>query len=303
MPEMDGYEAIQKLKSTPGLAEIPVIFLTAKSDDSSELKGLSLGAIDYVSKPFSAPILLKRIKNYLLIATQKAELQDYNDNLEKMVHKKTEQVTELQNAILKTVAEMVEFRDDVTGGHIDRTQKYLRLLVDKLVEADICTEEVGDWDLDFLIPSAQLHDVGKIAVRDNILNKPGKLTDEEFAIIKRHSAAGVVAIEKIAESTREHSFLNHAKIFAGTHHEKWDGTGYPLGLSHNDIPLQGRLMAIADVYDALISTRPYKASLSTKEAEEIIIAGKGTHFDPMLVDIFTMVADEFARVAESYRNR
>ncbi|MDR3231185.1 MAG: response regulator [Synergistaceae bacterium] len=300
MPEMNGYEAIRKLKDNPRLADIPVIFLTARSDENSELEGLSLGAIDYISKPFSAPLLLKRIENHLLITSQKRELKNYSDNLVEMVQRKTRQVIDLQNAILSTVAEMVEFRDDVTGGHVERTQKYLKLLVDRLIEEKIYEEETLTWNLEFLIPSAQLHDVGKIAISDTILNKPGKLTPEEFEEMKKHVTVGVDAIARIENNTAEHAFLDHARIIAGTHHEKWDGTGYPLGLRGKEIPLEGRLMAIADVYDALISTRPYKKPFSTRDAERIIEEGRGTHFDPLLVDVFHRESDRFARIADSH---
>jgi putative two-component system response regulator len=205
---------------------------------------------------------------------------------------------ELQNSILNTVTEMVEFRDDITGGHIERTQSYLKLLVDKLLFERIYWEEVSTWNLEFLIPSAQLHDVGKIAISDAILNKPGKLTPEEFEIMKRHAAIGETAIEGIMKTTTDHDFLHHAKIFAGAHHEKWDGSGYPRGLKNSAIPLQGRLMAIADVYDALIALRPYKQPLSTQEAERIILEGRGKHFDPVLVDLFRELSPRFARIAE-----
>ncbi|MDR1932486.1 MAG: response regulator [Spirochaetales bacterium] len=298
MPEMNGYEALKKLKEKSSTSDIPVIFLTARSDPGSELEGLSLGAIDYISKPFSPPLLLKRIENHLLIRTQQMTLKDYNDNLQQMVQKRTRQVVELQNAILNTVTEMVEFRDDVTGGHIERTQNYLKLLVDKLLSEKIYWEEVSSWNLEFLIPSAQLHDVGKIAISDAILNKPGKLTPEEFGIMKTHASIGEAAIEGIMKTTSENDFLNHAKIFAGTHHEKWDGSGYPRGLANSAIPLQGRLMAVADVYDALIAVRPYKPPLSTKDAERIILEGKEKHFDPVLIELFQELSPQFARIAE-----
>ncbi|MDR2141968.1 MAG: response regulator [Deltaproteobacteria bacterium] len=298
MPEMDGYEAIKRLKADPRWSDIPVIFLTSKNDERSELEGLSLGAIDYVAKPFSAPLLLKRIENQLLIAFQKKELQNYNDNLQQMVEVKTQQVVELQNAVISTVAELVEFRDNMTGGHVTRTQKYLKLLVDRLLAEGIYREEVSSWNLSFLLPSAQLHDVGKIAISDAILNKPGKLTPEEFEVMKRHTIIGVQAIEKISAKTEEHAFLRHAGIFAGTHHEKWDGTGYPNRIKGEDIPLEGRLMAIADVYDALISKRPYKVPLTTAEAERIIMEGRGTHFDPTLIDVFRQETPQFAQIAQ-----
>jgi putative two-component system response regulator len=298
MPEMSGYDAIKKLKAEEGSRDIPVIFLTARNDPGSELEGLSLGAIDYIFKPFSPPLLLKRLENHLLIRSQQTALRDYNDNLQQMVEKRTGQVVELQNAILNTVAEMVEFRDDVTGGHIERTQNYLRLLVDKLLREKIYWEEVSAWNLEFLITSAQLHDVGKIAISDAILNKPGKLTAEEFDIMKRHPAIGERAIDSIMKNTSENDFLRHAKVFAGTHHEKWDGSGYPRGLKNYDIPLQGRLMAVADVYDALISVRPYKQPLSAGDAGRIIVEGSEKHFDPMLVELFQDLAPQFALIAE-----
>jgi putative two-component system response regulator len=215
-----------------------------------------------------------------------------------MVQQRTRQVVELQNSILNTVTEMVEFRDDVTGGHIERTQNYLKLLVDKLLTEKIYWEEVSSWNLEFLIPSAQLHDVGKIAISDAILNKPGKLSLEEFEIMKRHAAIGETAIEGIMKTNSDNDFLYHAKIFAGTHHEKWDGSGYPRGLKNSIIPLQGRLMAIADVYDALIALRPYKQPLSAQEAERIILEGREKHFDPVLVDLFKELAPQFAVIAD-----
>jgi putative two-component system response regulator len=296
MPEMNGYEAIKKLKGNPEWAGIPVIFLTSRRDEGSELEGLSLGAIDYVAKPFSAPLLLKRIENHLLTEAQKKQLRDFNNNLEEMVRRKTAQVTNLQNAVLSTVADLVEFRDGVTGGHVSRTQKYLKILLDKMISEGVYTDEISDWDLDYLLPSAQLHDVGKIAISDLILNKPGKLTPEEYEIMKTHVAVGVRAIMKIEENAQEHSFLKHARLIAGGHHEKWGGGGYPNGLSGRDIPLEGRLMAVADVYDALISTRPYKRPLSTDEARRIIETGSGDHFDPALVGVFTKVSSQFAAI-------
>ncbi|MDR2442327.1 MAG: response regulator [Deltaproteobacteria bacterium] len=299
MPEMDGYEAIKVLKADNDWNEIPVIFLTSRNDEQSELVGLSLGAIDYVYKPFSGPLLLQRIANQLLITSQKKELKNYNDNLQEMVNKKTGEVLDLQNAILSTIAEMVEFRDGLTGGHVSRTQKYLKLLVDKLLEIKVYHIELESWDINFLLQSAQLHDVGKISISDAILNKPGRLTEEEFEAMKKHVTSGVAAIEKIASMTPEHAFLNHASTFAGTHHEKFDGSGYPKGLKGLEIPLEGRLMAIADVYDALISKRPYKDPMPPEVAKKIIIEGRGSHFDPALVDVFELVCDSFADIART----
>jgi len=307
MPEMNGYEAMKKLKADKRFADIPVIFLTALNDVSSEREGFDLGAADYVTKPFSAPLLLKRIENQLLIVRKtkdlqasQAALQDYADNLTAMVHEKTEEVLELQNAVLTTVADLVEFRDNHTGGHILRTQRYLKVLVEELVkENTVYKSEIDKWDIDLFLQSAQLHDVGKITISDQILNKPGKLTPEEFDIMKTHVTAGVDAVERILSHTKKHAFLTHALLITGTHHEKWDGSGYPIGLKGNNIPLEGRLMAVADVYDALVSTRPYKKSLSHHDACEIIENGAGTHFDPVVVEAFRNAKDEFAAILGS----
>ena len=304
MPEMDGYEAIKKLKSEPCHADIPVIFLTALRDASTEVEGFDLGAADYITKPFSAPLLLKRIEKELLIVRQRkellrnhAELKDYADNLDKKVNEKTLEVLNLQNAILSTVVDLVEFRDKLTGGHIMRTQLYLKTLIDELMKQGIYEEEVSQWDIAALLPSAKLHDVGKIAITDIILNKPDKLTPDEFETMKEHVSAGVDAIERISGNTSEHTFLYHALRIAGTHHEKWDGTGYPIGLKGHNIPLEGRLMAIADVYDALISERSYKKAFAHEESCAIIEEGAGKHFDPVLIDVFKNVKERFKDIA------
>ncbi|MCL1848176.1 MAG: response regulator [Clostridiales bacterium] len=304
MPEMDGYEAIMKLKADARYADIPVIFLTGKTDVDSEMESFDLGAVDYVTKPFSAPLLLKRIAKELLIVQQRkevleaqAELKDYADNLEARVKEKTAEVTDLQNALLTAVADLVEFRDKLTGGHVTRTCLYLKTMADEMVSEGVYADEVAEWDMDVFVSSAQLHDVGKIAISDTILNKPARLTEEEFEIMKTHVTVGVDAIERIINYQVQHSFLNHALRITGTHHEKWDGKGYPIGLRGVNIPLEGRLMAIADVYDALISERPYKKAFSHEEACRIIEEDAGKQFDPVLVDVFRKVEGEFARIA------
>ncbi|MCL1790539.1 MAG: response regulator [Peptococcaceae bacterium] len=298
MPEMDGYETIKRVKSKQETRHIPVIFLTAKSDNDSELRGLSLGAIDYVIKPFSPQLLLKRIEVHLLVQEQKQELMHFNTNLQEMVGEKTKTVIELQNAIIRTMAELVEWRDDVTGGHIERTQRYVSILLNALLERGLHKEETDLWDIDLVLQSTQLHDVGKIAIKDSILQKPDKLTPEEFEIIKKHTTWGEEVIENIKKNTTEHAFLDYAKIMAGSHHEKWDGSGYQRGLKGTEIPLLGRIMAVVDVYDALVSDRPYKSAYPHEVAVEIIIEGKGTHFDPELVELFLSIEDKFKEITE-----
>ena len=300
MPGMNGYEAITLLKADSKYEDIPVIFVTAKSSESDEYEGLALGAIDYVAKPFTPTLLQKRIENHLLIQKQKARLQEFNANLLQMVKDKTQQVFDLHGALMSNMVDLVEFRDNFTGQHINRTQKYLNALVEQLIKDNIYKDELLAWDMDAILLSSQLHDVGKIAISDNILNKPGKLTPDEFDIMKTHAQRGVQIIEKMERSADFVKVLEYAKLFAGTHHEKWDGRGYPYGLAGKDIPLEGRVMAIADVYDALISVRPYKKSFTADESARIIIDGAGTHFDPELVDAFKKIKNDFAAIADKH---
>jgi len=293
MPEMNGYDAIKILKSKPETKDIPVIFLTARTESDDELAGLSLGAIDYITKPFQPPLLLKRIEVHILVEDQRKELKYFNENLQKMVEEKTQSVIELQNALLKTMAELVECRDDTTGGHIERTQRGIKILLDEIEKSGLYREETKGWDVNLLLQSCQLHDVGKISINDNILKKQGKLTEEEFNDMKKHASFGEQIIEKIETLAKESDFLDYAKIFAASHHERWDGSGYPRGLKGSKIPLLGRIMAIADVYDALVSERPYKEAFSHEEAVRIITEGSGTQFDPSLVEVFSRTAGQF----------
>ena len=299
MPEMDGYEVIKILKSEENTTDIPVIFLTSHIDPVSEVKGLSLGAIDYITKPFSRELLLKRIELHMLVEIQRKELKNYSQNLEIMVNRKTQTVFGMQNAILKTVAELVESRDNITGGHIERTQSCLSLFISLLLEHGIYVEEFTSWDISLFIMSSQLHDVGKISIKDNILMKPGKLTVDECEEMKKHTTYGVSIIEKIEASIPESAFLRHARLLAGNHHEKWNGSGYPNGLKGEDIPLQGRLMALIDVYDALTNERPYKKAFSHQESIEIIREGIGTDFDPLLSRVFVENEKEFEKIKSS----
>jgi putative two-component system response regulator len=305
MPDINGYDVIRILKADNRYSDIPVIFVTARSVETDELKGLELGAVDYVTKPFSAAILLKRIETHLSIQENKAELKnandklkDFNENLLKMVTEKTQRIIELQNSIICIIADIVEFRDDVTGGHISRTQKYMQLILEQLIADSVYSEIILSWEnMESLIMSSQLHDVGKISISDAILKKPGKLTPGEFEIMKTHTKIGVEIIQKTERKRGLNNFLKHAAIIAGTHHEKWDGSGYPYGLVKQEIPLEGRIMAIADVYDALISARTYKKPLTTDESARIIIESAGTHFDPELVKAFTKLTNKLALIA------
>jgi len=295
MPDMDGYKVMEELKKNEETAYIPVIFLTSKIGPESELKGLDLGAVDYITKPFSRNLLLKRINMHILFEKQRIELLKHNLSLESEIDKKAKTVIELQNAILRTISELVERRDNVTGGHIERTQKYLSLLIGFLLEHDVYAEELASWDINLLIMSSQLHDVGKISIRDAILMKPGQLTEREFLEMKKHASYGVDIIKSVASQTTESEFLRYAEILAGSHHEKWDGTGYPNNLQGEDIPLQGRLMALIDVYDALTNERPYKNAFTHDISVEIIKNESGFHFDPVIVDVFIKHEKDFLK--------
>jgi len=292
MPEMSGYDAIWEIKSNPETAEIPVIFLTGKDDPEDELKGLSLGAVDYIAKPFSPPLLIKRIELHLLIQLQKHELRTFNENLVSMVKERTEDINTLQNAIILWAAEMVEFRDEKTGRHIENVQKYLELLLDEMGKSELYAPELAKWDIEAFLKSAALHDVGKIKIPDVILLKKTRLTDEEFDNMKLHTVYGKMLLDSLQNKVPNQTFLDYAKTLAYLHHEKWDGTGYPEKFKGCDIPLQARMMALADVYDALISERPYKKPFTHEEAISIINEGRGTQFDPDLTDLFVSLSEK-----------
>jgi len=289
MPEVDGFEALRQLKGNSAQAGIPVVFLTSLSNAEVEARGFQLGVIDFITKPFSAPVLINRIKTHLdideMIRERTSQLQQ-----------KTIQLQHMQNAIIFGFADMVESRDQVTGGHIERTSLYIQIIMDEMMARGLYADEIANLDIEQFVSSARLHDVGKIAISDTILNKPGKLTDEEYAIMKTHTIAGETAIDQIASRTDDVGFLRNAKLFAGCHHERWDGKGYPRGLSGTDISLQGRTMAIADVYDALVSERPYKKPFSHEDAVKIIMEGSGSQFDPSIVNIFYEARTQFAAV-------
>ena len=279
MPEMDGFEAMHILKSDKRLKDVPVIFLTASQDTQTEIKGFELGALDFIHKPFSPPVLIRRIETHI--------------ETDRLIKEALRSVRKVHSATISVIANMMENRDKITGGHIERTQTYLGILVEELVRSGIYGDEAAGWDISLLVPSAQLHDVGKISISDVILNKPGKLTDEEFDLIKQHCDIGESIIKQIIDKTENDEFLLSAKRFAGYHHEKWDGSGYPRKLKGDEIPLEGRIMAVADVYDALVSERPYKKPFTHEQAVEIIKNDSGKHFDPMIVEAFLNVTDDF----------
>ncbi len=298
MPEMDGYEVCRLLKSNEETRDIPVIFLTAKVEIKDETRGLELGAVDFISKPISPPILKERVKTHLELKLARDFLKRQNEILEEKVIERTQQMEEIQDVAMVALGSLAETRDPETGNHIRRTQRYVKLLALQLKNNPRFSNLLTPENITLLYKSAPLHDIGKVGVPDHILLKPGKLTPDEFEEMKKHTTYGRDAIAAAELTiTRADNFLKFAKEIAYCHQEKWDGSGYPEGLSGDDIPVSARLMAVADVYDALISRRVYKPPYPHEKAVALIREGKGSHFDPDMVDAFMEIADEFYEIS------
>lgn len=295
MPGLDGYEVCRRLKKREDTKHIPIIFLTALADDKDEINGIELGAVDYIRKPFNPLIVKSRIKNNIMV-------KDYQNKLEMMVKERTLKVEKTKDVIIKAMGRLAEFRDPETGAHILRTQHYVLILSNYLKDKEGYSDFLKENVIEAMFKSAPLHDIGKIAITDSILQKPGPLTAEEFEMMKEHALQGKLAIDTLKEDLPEELFVNCASEIAYNHHEKWDGSGYPRGLKGNDIPICGRIMALADVYDALISERVYKPAFSHEKAKAIIIDGKGTHFDPVIIEAFLALEEDFKFIASQYKD-
>ncbi|WP_038497604.1 response regulator [Janthinobacterium agaricidamnosum] len=301
MPGMSGYDVCRALKAHPATRDIPVIFVTAMSEVADEQLGLALGAVDYITKPISAPIVLARIKTQLAMKRVQDFLRDQNHFLESEVERRVREVAALQDVTIHAMASLAETRDSETGNHIRRTSYYVRALAQKVRHHPRFSDFLTDKNIELLFKTAPLHDIGKVGIPDHILLKPGRFEPHEMEIMKTHTTKGrdaILAAEH--ELGVEVGFLKYAKEIAYSHHEKWDGSGYPQGLAGEAIPISARLMALADVYDALISRRIYKDGLPHDEAAAIIAAGRGTHFDADLVDAFLQIQHEFVAIAQRY---
>ncbi|MEI7997446.1 MAG: two-component system response regulator [Methylococcaceae bacterium] len=301
MPGMDGYEVCERLKHEPCSRDIPVIFLTSKVEVKDEQHGLELGAVDYITKPVSPPIVLARIKNHLALKTVADFLRNQNAFLEKEVQKRTEEVMALQDVTILVVTSLAETRDLETVNHIRRTQFYVKALAEKLSQHPRFAEVLTEREIQIIYKSAPLHDIGKVGICDQILLKPGRFSPEEFEIMKTHTTLGHDAIEHAEQQLGiKVGFLRIAKEIALSHQEKWDGSGYPQGLAGDAIPVSARLMAVADVYDALISRRVYKDSMPHEDALKIMREGRGTHFDPDMLDAFLEIHETMRAIAERF---
>jgi putative two-component system response regulator len=301
MPDLDGIEVCRRLKDDPRTRHIPVIFLTAMSKSEDERIGLEAGAVDYITKPISPPILLARVKTHLQLKAGQDFLKDKNAYLQSEVFRRTREVQAIQDVTILTMASLAETRDNETGNHIRRTQHYVKALAIKLRDHPRFAGYFTDHVIDLLFKSAPLHDIGKVGIPDKILLKPGKLTPEEFEIMKTHTTLGRDAIEQAERQLGTPvEFLKVAKEIAYSHQEKWDGSGYPEGLAGDGIPVSARLMAVADVYDALISRRVYKPAFTHERAVELIAEGRGKHFDPDITDAFMEIREEFRTIAKKF---
>ena len=302
MPGMDGYEVCRRLKADPTTKDIPVIFLTARTDPEDERVGLELGAVDFITKPVNPPLVQARVRNHLIVKTHADLLRDKADWLESEVQARTRDIERIKEVTIVAMASLAETRDNETGNHIRRTQNYVRALAEHLSTHPDFAPELTPEAVELLYKSAPLHDIGKVGIPDSILLKPGKLTPEEFEIMKTHPTLGAEAISAAEEGLdeKESSFLRYAREISQYHHEKWDGSGYPYGLKGDDIPLSGRLMAVADVYDALISKRVYKPAFPHEKAVTLILEGRGGHFDPRIVDAFAEIAHRFNEIAGAF---
>ena len=301
MPGMDGYEVCRRLKANLHTRDIPVIFLTARADMEDERQGLALGAVDYITKPISPPILLARVATHLALKASADFLRDKSAYLEREVALRTLEVQAIQDVTIMAMTSLAETRNNETGNHIRRTQLYVKALAEHLRDHPRFAHVLTDRMVDLLYKSAPLHDIGKIGIPDAILLKPGKLTVEEFEIMKTHTTLGRNAIEEAERRLGMRvAFLSVSKEIAYSHQEKWDGSGYPEGLKGDAIPVSARLMAVADVYDALISKRVYKPAFPHEQACATIVKGRGTHFDPDMVDAFVAIAQDFLRISQRY---
>jgi putative two-component system response regulator len=301
MPGMDGYATLRALRGDPETADIPVIFVTAMDSVQDEEYGLSLGAVDYITKPVRPTIVLARVRTHLELKQARDWLQDRNKVLEAEVARRMGENQLIQDVSIQALARLAETRDPETGNHLIRTQGYVRALAIKLRDHPRFAHLLNDRYIDLLVKSAPLHDIGKVGIPDHILLKAGKLDATEWAIMKTHAKMGSDAIEHAEQDSEQPvAFLVLAKEIAHWHHERWDGGGYPDSLAGDAIPISARLMTLADVFDALISRRCYKAPIPFDETRRIILAERGRQFDPDITDAFEEIFDEFLDIARRY---
>ena len=292
MPEMDGFETIEAIRALEGGSSIPVVFLTGDSDAETETKCFEAGATDFIAKPFVPQVLISRVKRIL-------ENKHYQDDLEEMVSSQVETITRIQNEVITGIANLIESRDGSTGLHVKNTQNYVRVLTKELRKRGMYPDILDQEYETNTIKASVLHDIGKIKIPDAILQKPGRLDDEEFVIMKTHAALGGEIIEKIISNVEDEKYVEIAGQIARSHHERWDGKGYPDGMAGEDIPLCARIMAVADVFDALYQERCYKPPIRPiSKVFDILEENSGTQFDPNIMKVFLELKKEIEEISE-----
>ena len=303
MPEMDGYETLKRLKENEELLHIPVVMVSALDEADSALKCLEFGADDYLTKPINSQLLKVRVENSLAKKRlfdsreqQRKLVEKYNEELQDEVQRQVKEISDTQLSLIFALAKLAESRDPETGAHLERLAGYCEALCIALRKRERYAELLDDGYQEALVMASPLHDIGKVGVPDCILQKPGKLTPEEFDEIKKHPGLGAETLSEVDRKHPGNRFISMGIAIAAGHHEKWDGSGYPVGLSGEDIPLAARIVALGDVYDALTSKRCYKAGMSHEQAKSIILEGNGTHFDPMVVECFLECEEVFIRL-------
>jgi len=296
MPDIDGFQVLERIKLNERTRNIPVLFITAADSDETESRGLKSGAADYVTKPFNHDVVRARVDNHINLAR-------YRHRLEQLVEKKAAEVTRTYEQTLEVLATIIEYRNLESGEHIRRTTLLTEIIIAKMLESDVFRTALMAENIHSMVKASALHDIGKIGISDSILLKPAKLTSEEFDVIKTHTSIGKQIIDSIAMTLPDQDmYLKYAEEICHYHHERWDGRGYPIGLKAEEIPLSSRIISVVDVYDALVSPRCYKGAYPHEVSLEIIMQGRGTQFDPNIVDILPDISAEFRKVEESYRD-
>ncbi len=303
MPEMDGFEVCRRLKAHPALNHIPIIFVSGLNDTAYKLGGFQAGGVDYITKPFHIEEVLARVETHLTLQRMRHELARYNLYLEDLVQKKVQEISDSQLATILALSKLAESRDDVTGEHIERTRMFCKIIAEELRNRSQYPEEVSESFIETIFHAAPLHDIGKVGIPDSFLLKADRLTSEEFEVLKSHALIGAKTLQTVHDQYPQNAIINMGISLARSHHEKWDGSGYPDRLKGEEIPLSARIMAVADVYDGLRSKRLYKEALTHDKCRNIIREESGKQFDPAVVDAFlareTEIADVYRMMADT----
>jgi putative two-component system response regulator len=302
MPDMDGYEVCRRLKADRVMAEIPVVFISALTEPEDRVKAFAAGGVDYVAKPFNAEEVNARVQAHVRLRWAMRQLEERNTDLESIVRTQVKEISDSQMATIYALAKLAESRDDDTGRHIERVQEFCVILARGLAGTPRDGDRITGAYMDNLFRASPLHDIGKVGIPDAVLLKPGRLTPEEFEIMKGHTLLGARTLEAVRDRYPQNAFVGMGISVARSHHERWDGSGYPDGLAGTAIPLSARIISMADVYDALRSRRPYKEPFTHEKSRDIILEGVGKHFDPEVGKVFAAREDELRKTREAMKD-